>query len=202
MATEGKGRLGALAEKLARLFVGRLPVRRLEVSPREPVVTSSRRVPSIARLCLVPQVHGARCLDWGRLPVRTTAMGPLRYEVTCHGGPLLRQDVSPRRAFSVMEIACRRVDARRLVSIPQERSNRIRFLGDRWKPEGASALALFSPIIKDSLFKSVLDKQTGSLLCWVNPSSRAMEPFFLVLLRRRNEKGQSLEWLWFPLPGE
>lgn len=202
MRAELRARLGDLAERLGRLFVGRLPVHRLEVPSRELTVRSSRRVPVISSLCLTPEVHMARCLDWARLPVRTTAMGPLLRGVACRRVPLDLPEISARRGLSPLTVTCGRIERSRLVALPQERSNRIRFLKNRWKSEGASALALFSPIIRGSLSKSILDKQSGSLLCWVDPSSRATEPFFLLLLRRRDKKGHSLEWLWFPLPGE
>ncbi len=203
MTTEG--RFSALTSRLARFFAGRVPVRQLEISPRPPQVTklnALRALPSISRLCLEPRVRKARCLEWSRLAVKTSAIGALRCEAACRHVPFAGKEATVRQGVRPFSVTGRKFDEKRLRALPQERSNRVRYLGDRWRPQGASVLALFSPIIKDSLFKSALDKRTGSLLCWMDPASRATDPFSLLLLRRRDAKDQPLEWLWFPLSGE
>jgi hypothetical protein len=191
-------------EKLARLFAGRVPVHSLRLPERHLPVLSSRSDVPLHRLCLTPPIKAARFLAWKRLPARTTALGPLRYEAACQGVPLMA-GVSVSKAETLLTAApsCHRILSSRLVSLPQSRTNRLRYLAERWKPEGASVLALFSPIIKDSLLRSALDKQTGSLLCWMNPAPGKGDPFFLLLLSKGGQGGQrTMEWVWLPLPGE
>jgi hypothetical protein len=191
-------------EKLARLFAGRVPVRALRLPERHLPIRSGRPDIALHRLGVTPRIKAARFLAWKRLPARTTALGPLRYEAACQGVPLMA-GVSVSKAETLLTAApsCHRILSSRLVSLPQSRTNRLRYLAERWKPEGASVLALFSPIIKDSLLRSALDKQTGSLLCWMNPAPGKGDPFFLLLLSKGGQGGQrTMEWVWLPLPGE
>ena len=85
----------------------------------------------------------------------------------------------------------------RIANFPIYRKNRLNFIKNPPKIEKATILALFSPIFRDSVIKTVLDKSSGNLLVWYERKRVSGEPQHLLLVRVFGAK-EPLEWIWLP----
>lgn len=80
--------------------------------------------------------------------------------------------------------------------IPIIRTNRLQFLKNPPKFEKASPLALYSPIAKDRVAKSTLDKSTGQLLFFYGPERPSQRTAYHLILLRVFGAAEPLQWLW------
>ncbi|WP_281746129.1 hypothetical protein [Thermanaerovibrio acidaminovorans] len=80
-----------------------------------------------------------------------------------------------------------------VASLPQERSNRIRYAPMELK--GASAIALFYPIMRDIVKRSVLDKRSGRLLLWYHGAQSGGKPARLLMVRVFGAE-DPIRWVW------
>ena len=85
----------------------------------------------------------------------------------------------------------------RIANFPIYRKNRLNFIKNPPKIEKATILALFSPIFRDSVIKTVLDKSSGNLLVWYERKRVSGEPQHLLLVRVFGAK-EPLQWIWLP----
>ena len=84
---------------------------------------------------------------------------------------------------------------KKVVALPQERSNRLQWQSVRPRREGEMILAWFGPIVEDAVAKLTLNKRRGTLLIWYNPQSRHFNVKGLYLYRRLG-LNENLEWRW------
>ena len=84
---------------------------------------------------------------------------------------------------------------KRMLILPQERTNRLQWQLARPKKEGEMILAWYGPVIEEAVMKLTLNKQQGTLLIWYNPQSRRFDPKGIYLYRRLCLHGD-FEWRW------
>lgn len=156
--------LSGVWEVLSRLFLGRVKVRSWRGGIVCQVLTLMDSRPVVVRrISLDPKVQEASFVRWSRLraagvgrwlfdPREVRVLGRLKsYRATVRGIPFGR-GCSMRDAVGLAR------------SLPQERSNRVRYCAIQMK--GAIVMAVFSPIMKELVKRSVLDKRSGRLLLW------------------------------------
>ncbi len=197
--------LSEIKRKLSRLFFGRIVVRRLgDLHRSEPTeIRTHFHDVGVRALRTVPRVGAALFVRW-----RTTT--------AVSAGSLLGE--SPFKNFKVHSVypfgaeECRviryklniraRASARaalgRMKKTPMTRRNRLNFLKAPPKFEKSSLLALFTPIYKEKVLKSALDKASGNLLFWYDYDRvKAGEKHHLLLLRVFGSE-DPLRWVWLP----
>ena len=113
-----------------------------------------------------------------------------------HGHLLGRKRLSPPGRIVLLKVVLRK-NRERAAALPQERISRLSQLKNR--PAGLKGdeipLALYYPVLKENLEKSILNRESGTLLLWYNSSVRVSSSRALVLLRRLGREG-GLEWRW------
>ena len=84
---------------------------------------------------------------------------------------------------------------KRMLALPQERANRIRWLDRRSREPGEAVLAWYAPIVEDAVIKLALNKGRGTLLIWYNPQSRQFKTGGVSVCRRLGAGGKpELRW--------
>ena len=195
-----------IGKKLSRLFLGRVVVRQLGPLHRsEPVMTMTHfRKPEISEIRAEPRVSAALFVFWRTSKVKTagsflsmaatkelkvyrSSMDSIYKKCTVKSFKLsLHQRAAAKNAINNMRKS------------PITRRNRLSFLRNAPKFEKASLLALFSPIFKEKVLKSVLDKAGGNLLFWYdNERVKAGDIYHLLLLRVFGGE-EPLRWVWLP----
>ena len=84
----------------------------------------------------------------------------------------------------------------RIIAIPQERTNRLKW--QRKRPQlspGEMVLAWYGPIVDGAVLKLALNKQRGTLLVWYNHRSKQFKSRGVFLFRRLG-LGEKPEWRW------
>ncbi|MCX7828427.1 MAG: hypothetical protein N2315_04365 [Thermanaerothrix sp.] len=184
-----EGILGALS----RLFLGRVKVRSWAVA-RGCEVLSLRggRDVRVRSMGLSPRVVEASFVKWGRMrvespgrwlfdPKAVRVFGGLHvYEAAVKGVPLGLRG----RVVGGLE---------RVAGLPQERSNRIRYCALEIK--GASVMAVFYPIIRGLVKRSVLDKRSGRLLLWYRDGPSRERSVRLLMVRVFGAE-DPVRWIW------
>ncbi len=199
-----------LKENLARLFLGRVSTHSRPLSIDAPELKSAKRRVEHHPLRAPERVLGTMMFGatmdsrvfGGVLPSEKTV------EVIRPQTPVLRAKkpaVAGRRTGSFARPGVKKVnfirvlakkDFKRITGLPQERESRLHFARTRLSlREGEIPLALFWPLIHDSVIKTVLNRDRGTLLIWYNPYSRAFSPEALLLVRRLGPGGGT-EWRW------
>lgn len=194
-----QGERGYLLETLKRLFMGRIAVRRFPVSlGRSPEIRNILRMPALRGGIPADRVVISQCFRWRNKAVKTP------HGVVFSGRPEIR--AIPFSALNAdvrivpmtgLTVSTRNGDAL-LGSIPHYRANQLAFFREKPVFEGASVLALFTPIIKEGVVRSALDKGSGCLCVWMNPRTNAEQPFHLLLVRRLSGP-PSVSWVWLPV---
>ena len=195
--------LERLVRQLARAFWGRIVVKPL-CSSRDLEIRgglSSRDVP-IHPLRPEGRVASAAFVRWRNLEVQRCGSWLGRPEsLEVRGGLSWMGEARTRGAVRRVVVGWRlRIgqELDRIRILPHERTNRLGFLKNLPRPEGASLLEAFSPIIKGLVARSVLDKRSGKLWVWYRPSSVREAPQHLALLRVAADRENPLRWVWLP----
>ncbi|MBP8784824.1 MAG: hypothetical protein KBH12_05020 [Synergistaceae bacterium] len=205
--------LADIAQKLSRLFLGRIRVRSLDpFHEREATVIHTHRRPlEIMRMRADPRVGSACFVAWKNQKARSAGslLGKLgeiktkQISLALKGGnvkaiPLNQQEGKVKKISLKLQRAKRvRHGLMRIANFPIYRKNRLNFIKNPPKIEKATILALFSPIFRDSVIKTVLDKSSGNLLVWYERKRVSGEPQHLLLVRVFGAK-EPLEWIWLP----
>ncbi len=85
---------------------------------------------------------------------------------------------------------------KRIIAIPQERTNRLKWQRERPKLNpGEMLLAWYGPIVDGAVLKLALNKQKGTLLIWYNHRSRQFKARGVFLFRRLG-LGEKPQWRW------
>ena len=79
--------------------------------------------------------------------------------------------------------------------LPQERVNRSSYVTRRPLSGKRIFLAYYSPVIRDAILKTALNRQKGTLLIWYNLESRAQTPYGTYLMKKIGGGG-GFEWEW------
>ncbi len=188
--------VNVLKEYFFRHFMGRVKVRshtlRLEISQTSPL----RRPVSVHPIQTVTRVLSANlfsvdnicCVSRGGVfsPLNVSVRGD---KITCYAP----REISVRsmRSFKVTVAD----DLKKILLLPQERENRLRWQTKPPKQSMEVALAYFAPVIQEAILKVTLNKQRGTLLIWYNPDSRHFRPGGLYLYRRFGV-AEKPEWRW------
>ena len=205
--------LADIAQKLSRLFLGRIRVRSLDpFHEREATVIHTHRRPlEIMRMRADPRVGSACFVAWKNQKARSAGslLGKLgeiktkQISLALKRGnvkaiPLNPQEGKVKKISLKLQRAKRvRHGLMRIAYFPIYRKIRLNFIKNPPKIEKATILALFSPIFRDSVIKTVLDKSSGNLLVWYERKRVSGEPQHLLLVRVFGAK-EPLEWIWLP----
>jgi hypothetical protein len=200
---------------LRRLFLGKVTVRSHILGGRSIEVRSSEKKIEIRFLRSPERVLGTVLFGAsmyasvkGFLPAETT-FGALRENVrggtvsfgsrlSVKGWKIIRDRSVFQRTVPVLSVHMQK-GISRISSLPVELHNRLQWF--RRRPvssvAGEALLALYFPIMEDGVKKSVLNKESGSLLVWYNPL-RARKTRGLLLVRNFS-LGRGLEWRWIDI---
>ena len=195
----------------ARLFLGRTCVRAFHLGERRVRLRTLERSLHVHPLRPSARVLGRTLYESGmkvvvsgkafsdgniadRLPVRRLSCVFLQ-PMPAKGGKISRTTVSFTKKISLIRGTVR--EGRRMIlSLPQERANRLFWLRARPSfPKGEIPLAFFSPVLPGGMIKSILNKEKGTLLLWYNPYSRSFSARGLLLIRHLGQR-DGLEWKW------
>lgn len=188
-----------LLETLKRLFMGRISVRRFSVFPG--------RSPEVRKITRVPELHGgipadrvviSQCFRWRNKIVNV----PRRVVFAAVPEVRIVPVVSPRSEVRVIRPSGLSVSVREgralAANVPHGRTNHLSYFREKPVFENASVLALFTPIMKDGVLRSALDKRSGCLCVWMDPRTKTEQPFHLLLVRRLSGP-PSVSWVWLPV---
>jgi hypothetical protein len=194
-----------IAQKLSRIFLGRIVVRSLgDIHRAKParVDTHFRRV-EVKSLRTEPRVNAAMFVRWRK--TRAKSVGSLfggkspkklRMEGMSFGAA--RKLEVKRWKFNIKNRAAPRRAMALIHRTPSTRRNRAAYLKKPPKFERATMLALYSPIFQEKVMKSALDKASGNLLFWYdNKRVKVGEKSHLLLLRVYGAE-EPLKWIWLP----
>ncbi|SMG29716.1 hypothetical protein [Dethiosulfovibrio salsuginis] len=184
----------SVKEGLKRLFLGRVSVKALTLSMESKdnlEINSLRRSVDVHRLRSSVSVAKANFASWNQGVAK---------------GHRLELFISPPKAKGrCLSLSCkvlgrkepkRRVKVsryiKRISSLPQMRQNLASYISDKEKKKGV--LALFYPVIEECVVKSALEKESGSLYVWYNPSCNG--PPKVLCLVPEPGKRPPLGWRW------
>lgn len=191
-----------LRQTLARLFLGRIAVYSLSKGPRCVRVATLRCIVDIHRV--LPEVHISSLSLLSKIEPRN---------LSPQGGVILHKKCSSYKISfcgTGCHVACYSAllslphiyDGRdKMFLLPQTRQNRSSYIREKLGEDGLIFLAYFSPVIQKAVLKSILNKETGTLLIWYNSQSRSFFSQGLALFSPIGGKG-GLVWKWIELPGE
>jgi hypothetical protein len=197
--------LSEIAQKLSRIFLGRIVVRSLgDIRRASPArIDTHFRGVEVKPLRTNFRVNAAMFVRWKTTRAKSAGslfdgkiIKKLRTESMSFGAARklavkrwkfnLKRRASPRHAMALMH------------RMPSTRRNRVSYLKKQPKFERATLLALYSPIFQEKVAKSALDKASGNLLFWYdNKRVKAGEKSHLLLLRVFGG-AEPLKWLWLP----
>ncbi len=193
--------LADIAQKLSRLFLGRICVRHIDMlRERETTaIRTHRRSIEITTMRSHPRVGSARFIEWkntkaqsaGSLLGKLGKIKPKKIAFSLKSGSIKKVSLGLQGAKGVRD------GLLRIANLPIYRKNRLNFIKNPPKIEKATILALFSPIIRDRAAKTVLDKSSGNLLVWYERKRVSGEPQHLLLVRVFGAK-EPLQWIWLP----
>ncbi|EHM09624.1 hypothetical protein TheveDRAFT_0460 [Thermanaerovibrio velox DSM 12556] len=182
-----------LVRVLNRLFLGRVRVRSWGGSQGCEVLSlRADRGVLVKSMGLVPRVVEASFVRWGRMRVGTPGRWLFDPKAVVVAGGLEGYDAVvkavPFRLRGRVERGLERV-----IDLPQERANRVRYFPLEIK--GASVMAVFYPIIKGLVKRSVLDKRSGRLLLWYRDGVSSERPARLLMVRVFGAE-DPVRWIW------
>lgn len=198
--------LSEIGKKLSRIFWGRIVVKTGELRrSRLPDVMAHTRKIEICSMRPESRVKAAFFCEWKRTPV--SAAGSL----LCRKKPCLLKvfDVKPGELLGKCAVQKDPLDFRtranarsavhKMKRVPATRKNRLPYLKKYPKFEKASLLALYSPLYREKIVKSALDKASGNLLFWYDIDRvKVGERNHLLLLRVFGGE-EPLKWVWLPV---
>jgi hypothetical protein len=194
-----------IAQKLSRIFLGRIIVRSLgDMRRAKPArIDTHFRGVAVKTLRTEPRVNAAMFVKWKETRARSAG--------SLFGGKILKDIRTEGMTFASarkLEVKMRKFNLKRRAAprhamalihkTPSTRRNRANYLKKPPKFERATLLALYSPIFQEKVTKSALDKASGNLLFWYdNKRVKAGEKSHLLLLRVFGG-AEPLKWLWLP----
>lgn len=189
-------------EVLLRLFLGRVKVRHLQSNSKMFQVFSLYRSIPIHKILSEVHVSTLSLLENGtQHEPYVSTLSLLKNDVQVHS-VVLSSFLTRVHSFKTrMNKVTIKSGIQIMRALPQTRENRSSSHLLKPRKDGHAFLALFSPIIEKALVKSVLNKETGTLLIWYNSQSRSFFSQSLVLFSRLGKNG-GLVWEWHDLPHE
>lgn len=188
--------MGSIREKIKRFFLGKVSVKSLPVfmSGRSSlgVYSCSRRVP-VSSLQTKVTVAKARFATWKKEVAKGHKFDLFISPPKAKGFSLsldFRSKVSGGSVDSVKVKA--HGDLKRVSALPQKRPNLSAYISDKKRKK--EVLALFYPLIKECVVKSALEKESGALYVWYNPSCYG-SPRVLCLVPDPGKR-PPLAWKW------
>jgi hypothetical protein len=200
---------------LNRLFLGKVTVRSFLLSARRVTIRSSEREIEIHLLRSPQRVLGtvlygtAMSASTKGFLLKETAFGGIREHVrggkesfnrtvVAKGWRIFRDRSVFQRHLPVLSVRIQK-NIRGISSLPVELHSRLPWFRRRpgFPAAGEALLALYFPLMEDGVKKSVLNKESGSLLVWYNPL-RARKSRGLLLVRNFS-LGGGLEWKWIDI---
>ncbi len=182
----------SVKEGLRRLFLGRVSVKALPLwSDREDFsVRSAKRTVQVLRLRPPVSVAKAHFTAWNRGTAKGHRLELFISPPKAKGRSLaLDCKVFGRKGFNRKVKVSRYI--KRISSLPQMRPNLVSYV-DKEKKKGI--MALFYPVIEECVIKSALEKESGSLYVWYNPSCNG--PPKVLCLVPDPGKRPPLAWRW------
>lgn len=193
--------LDSIAQKLSRLFLGRICVRRVELlrEQKTTAISSHHRIIEVTPVRTQPRVDAARFIQWRDTKAKSAGsllgkLGKIKVKkrvFRLKGGTMGRVSLGFKRAGRV------RNGLMKIANLPIYRKNRLNFIKNPPKIDRATILALFSPIIGDRVARTILDKSSGNLLVWYQKKRIGGQPQQLLLVRVFGAK-EPLQWIWLP----
>ena len=195
-----------IGKKISRLFLGIVVVKKLGALHRsEPIeVHTHFRGAQISEIRPEPRVSAALFVYWRKSEIKTAgsvlgmaSRGKFKvYRVNMKH--IEKKCVVKKYRLNISARAAAKNATARMKKMPITRRNRLNFLRNAPKFEKASLLALFSPIFKEKVLRSALDKAGGNLLFWYdNERVKAGDIYHLLLLRVFGGE-EPLRWVWLP----
>ena len=195
-----------IGKKISRLFLGRVVVKKLGSLHRsEPVKMYTHfREAQIREIRAEPRVNAALFVHWRNAEIKTAgsvlsraSRGKFKvYRVGMKN--IEKKCVIKKYKLNIRIRAAAKNATARMKKMPITRRNRLNFLRNAPKFEKASLLALFSPIFKEKVLRSALDKAGGNLLFWYdNERVKSGDIYHLLLLRVFGGE-EPLKWVWLP----
>lgn len=189
----------SIKEGLKRFFWGKVLVSGfafpLETGARPLAVCSSRREISVFPVRSAVRVAEARCAEWNGMKARGRVLDLFISPPKIEGGPVGIGGSRPPQARGALFSKARSTvrDGEALISrLPQVRRNMASSWSD--KTGQKNVIALFYPVIKEGVVKSALEKESGSLYVWYNPSCQGAS--HILCLVSDPGKRPPLSWKW------
>lgn len=198
--------LSDLAKKFSRLFFGRIVVRTFEQLHRPEPTKIRTHFHHVGIHAMRPEarIGAALFVKWKTSKAKSS--GGLIGEKALKNFKVYRVDPAKvlkksrviRYKLNIKSRAQAKNALNRIKRTPILRGNRLSFLKKHPTFEKASLLALYSPIYREKVIKSALDKSTGNLLFWYdNERVKIGEKSHLLLLRVYGGE-EPLKWVWLP----
>jgi hypothetical protein len=194
-----------IAQKLSRVFLGRIVVRSLgDIHRAEPArVDTHFRASEVKSLRTEPRVNAAMFVRWKKTRAKTAGSlfgdtFPKNFRTEGMRFGAARKLEVKRWKFNLKRRAAPRHAMPLIHRTPSTRRNRASYLKKPPKFERATLLALYSPIFQEKVAKSALDKASGNLLFWYDNKRIKMGEKSHLLLLRVFGAGEPLKWLWLP----
>ena len=188
-------------QKLSRIFLGRVVVHGLNKEERAVVAVFKQEHPVAVHVVRSStRVGAALFVDWKKKTVHTAGSMLGRVDHLQAKSVSLRLKENEAHRFSLRLSKKKNYTNQlwRIKAFPQVRKNRLSFLKNQPKIAKGTILALFSPVIKEWVQRSILDKSTGSLLLWYKADKVKYSPHHLLLVRVYGVQEQPLQWVWLP----
>ncbi|MDR1578969.1 MAG: hypothetical protein LBS35_01320 [Synergistaceae bacterium] len=194
-----------IAQKLSRIFLGRIIVRSLgDIRRAKPArIDTHFRGVEVKSLRTEPRVNAAMFVQWKKTRAKSAGAlfgGKIMKKLGTEGmsfGHARKLEVK-RWKFNLKRRASPRHGMALMHRTPSTRRNRVTYLKKPPKFERATLLALYSPIFQEKVTKSALDKASGNLLFWYDNKRVKMGEKSHLLLLRVFGGGEPLKWMWLP----
>lgn len=189
----------SIKEGLRRFFLGKVVISGLSfpagIGSHPVIVRSSRREVPVFSVRSSVKVAEARCARWNGMKVEGQVFDLFISPPSAKNGlPSMGGNVSVKTKGALFSIASTgTTNGLSLMSrLPQTRRNMVSSITD--KTRHRDVIALFYPVIKECVVKSALEKESGSLYVWYNPSCQG-SPHILCLVSDPGKR-PPLSWKW------
>ncbi len=188
--------MGSIREGIKRFFLGRVSVRGIGiplVDRQDLEILSHRRFTEVFKLRPDVSVAEARFATWNSGLAKGHRLDLFISPPKAKGNSLLldfKAHVSGGKVVSTKVKT--RNGIKSISSLPQRRLNLASYTSD--KKRRKEILALFYPVIKECVVKSALEKESGWLYVWYNPSCYG-SPHMLCLVPDPGKR-PPLAWRW------
>lgn len=188
--------MGSIKDSIKRFFLGRVSVKKIHIpiaEGRDLSILSHRKMTEVFRLRSDVSVANARFATWNRGLTKghrfdlficpPKAKGStlfLDFKASVSGGRIMTTKIRPHEGIKSIS------------SLPQRRHNLASYISDKKRKK--EIMALFYPVIKECVIKSALEKESGWLYVWYNPSCYG-SPHMLCLVPDPGKR-PPLAWRW------